>query len=271
MRSVLGSVRWAHKTVIDVAYDLNRLSTWVTMPECQISEVNRLNKIVRCMRDGHKENGNSKPQHASLFIPKLEKDQTFKITFIVDAGEPKNDALYRGKWMGMQCIGFQADDEEATNVNEFGLLHHRAGLTRRVSNSSLDGETNSFIEGLDVALSCALLFEELEYGVRTSIWEKKVLGLRDDDGCAIACEGHTDSDDLVKASTSLVYAGQLSKRRRADVYDIQELQQRHVLRPLKKIAGLLNPTDAGTKAQSYQSQTMKRLRELAAGRYVLRQ
>ena len=79
----------------------------------------------------------------------------------------------------------------------------------------------------------------------------------------IPVEGHTDSDDLVKASGSLIFVKGLSKRRKADICDIQELQDLGVLRGLVKIAGTANPTNAGTKKLSYEDVDVKGKRVLS--------
>ena len=81
----------------------------------------------------------------------------------------------------------------------------------------------------------------------------------------VPIEGHTDSNDLVTASRSLVYAKGMQKRRKGDVADIQQLQDLGRLRELVKIKGISNPMDAGTKVMTFESQTMCRLRSLQSG------
>jgi hypothetical protein len=274
MRSVLGGIRWVHKTIADIGYDLNRLATWVSMEDCTVEQLNRTNKVVRYLKRGrrpHEHDGDqTNGQMGMTRIPRFGPEP-LKVTFVVDAAEPTDDALYRGKWHGCKAIGLQHDDWMADT--KFGLLYFSSSLTRRVSNSSLDGETNAYMEGLDIALSCALLVEEFEYGVRASLWENKIHGLIPDEPLALRTpiEGHTDSDDLVKASRSLVFSKSLAKRRKADVCDIQELQDLGVLREMVKIAGKTNPTNAGTKKLSFEDPTMYRLRELQQGWYEVDQ
>lgn len=266
MRKVGGEIRWVHKTVVDVGYDLNRLATWTSMPECTVEQINRMNKVVRLIKNGRRPH-DGEARLASIRLPRFEKEADLKVTFIADAGEPTNDALYRGKWHGCKVVGIQQDDWSS---EDFGMLYHQSALTRRVSNSSMDGECNVFIEGLDVALSCAMLLDEFESGVRPSLWELKKHGLPRVDpleDLKIPIEGHTDSNDLVEAARSLVFSKSISKRRKADICDIQELQDIGVLREVVKIAGTANPTNAGTKKLSYEDYTMGRLRELAHGRY----
>ena len=138
----------------------------------------------------------------------------------------------------------------------------------------MSGETNVFMEGLDVAFSIALLVEEFEYGVRPSLHELKLHGLPREDTLAtlrVPLEGHSDSNDLVEASRSLVFSRSITKRQKGDVCDIQELLELGALRELVKVLGTENPTNAGTKKLSYEDHTMHRLREITRGRYVVKQ
>ena len=84
-------------------------------------------------------------------------------------------------------------------------------------------------------------------------------------------EGHSDSNDLVEASRSLVFSRSITKRQKGDVCDIQELLELRALRELVKVLGTENPTNAGTKKLSYEDHTMHRLREITRGRYVVKQ
>jgi len=112
-----------------------------------------------------------------------------------------------------------------------------------------------------------MLVEEFEFGVRPSLWDLRRSGQTIDDNLKIPIEGHTDADDLVKASRSLVFAKGIGKRRKTDVCDIQEMQDLGFLRELTKIAGPTNPANAGTKKLTFEDQTMVRLREVAMGYY----
>jgi len=113
-----------------------------------------------------------------------------------------------------------------------------------------------------------MLVEEFEYGVRPSLWDLKEHNLQMP-SLRIPLEGHTDADDLVKASRSLVFAKGIGKRRKTDVCDIQELQDLGLLRELVKIDGTTNPANAGTKKLSFEEQTMHRLRDVASGHYAV--
>ena len=134
-----------------------------------------------------------------------------KVVMICDAGDPKDDGQYRGKWQGAVCIGISNDHAAAMpnwhgeDADAFGAVYWKMSLTRRTCNSSYDGESNVFIEGLDVALSVQELAEEYEFGVRPSLWERHITRhMAEEPEGIVPIEGHTDSNDLVTASRSLV-------------------------------------------------------------------
>merc|ERR1712093_182530 len=101
------------------------------------------------------------------------------------------------------------------------------------------------------------------------LWERHLMGQSEDDEAhVVPIEGHTDSNDLVIASRSLVYPRGLEKRRKSDIADIQQLQQMQRMRDLVKIRGTTNPANAGTKKLSFEDYTMQRLRNLQNGSYT---
>ena len=143
------------------------------------------------------------------------------------------------------------------------------GLTRRASNSSYDGESNTFIEGMDVSLAIQELVDEFEHGVKPTLWQRHTM--REThysvDQETVQIEGHTDAKDLVDATDSAVYPHGFTKRRKTDIFDVQDLQAMGKAKRLQKIFGLTNPADAGTKKQSWESTPFQRLRNMCAGFY----
>ena len=168
-RSCAGALRWVHRTVMEPGYELNRLSSWIGSENCTVAQLIRLNKVVNYIKRGRRPH-NAPPEAAvqpSLFLPRLEIDTPIKVVMICDAGDPKDDGQYRGKWQGAVGIGICSDWEAMPNwqgedVDAFGCVYWKMALTRRTCNSSYDGESNVFIEGLDVALSVQELAEEYE-------------------------------------------------------------------------------------------------------------
>ena len=276
-RSCAGALRWVHRTVMEPGYELNRLSSWIGSDNCTVAQIIRLNKVVNYIKRGRRPH-DAPPEAAvqsSLFLPRLDMETTIKVVMVCDAGDPKDDGQYRGKWQGSVCIGICNDYDcgmsnwQGEDVDPFGCVYWKMSLTRRTCNSSYDGESNVFVEGLDVGLSVQELAEEYEFGVRPSLWERHITRhMAEEPEGIVPIEGHTDSNDLVTASRSLVYAKGMQKRRKGDVADIQQLQELGRLRELVKIKGISNPMDAGTKTMTFESQTMSRLRSLQNGWYT---
>ena len=218
---------------------------------------------------------------ASVFLPKLDPGP-LKITLVTDSGEPPDDPTFRGRWQGCVLVGVQNDHENAQNewwskgdhhsdADLFGLLYWRMGLTRRASNSSYDGESNTFIEGMDVSLAIQELVDEFEHGVKPTLWQRHTMHdnheLNETDPETVQIEGHTDARDLVDATDSAVYPHGFTKRRKTDIFDVQDLQAMGKAKRLQKIFGLTNPADAGTKKQSWESAPFHRLRSMCQGFY----
>jgi hypothetical protein len=262
MRTALGSLRWMHRTNLEIGYELHRASQWVTNEFCTIERLNRLNKVIVYLQNGRREHGTPKdtdPVRTSIFIPRLSNDVGLKVVMIADAGDPPNDELYRGKWQGCFVVGLAEDIEpsityqycsHARDELKFAPIFWRMSSTRRVAGNSFDGESATFIEGLDVSLSIANQCEESEFGIRPGLWERHLMGIAEDsdsNASVVPIEGHTDSNDLVIASRSLVYPKGMEKRRKSDIADIQQLQSMGRMRAVVKIRGVTNPANAGTK------------------------
>lgn len=153
-------------------------------------------------------------------------------------------------------------------THQYCMTHCGMKATRRVSNSSFDGESCIFIEALDVALGVVHGVEEYEHGLRPTLWSSHTTGIREEDDEVVPIVGFSDSRDWTDACKSLVYKQGLEKRRKADVADVQELQALGRLDDVRKIDGKFNPVDAGTKKKHYDSPEMQRLRDLAQGRFI---
>ena len=281
MRAALGSLRWVHRTSLEIGYELHRASQWVTNENCTVERLNRLNKVIKYLKMGRKEHDAPRdfsPILPSLFIPRLSDDVGMKVVLVADAGDPPNDELYRGKWQGCYVVGIAEDVappmiyEHCTHRRDeakFAPIIWKMSSTRRVAGNSFDGESAIFIEGLDCALSVANECEESEFGLRPGLWERHVLRMDEEATYpVIAIEGHTDSNDLVTASRSLTYPRGFEKRRKSDIADIQQLQALGRMRDVVKIRGVTNPTNAGTKKLSFEDPTMARLRNMQCGFYT---
>ena len=87
-----------------------------------MQQLNRAAKMIRSMKQGYREHGSGPDgptKKGHIFFPRLSKRQPVKVMQITDAGEPNDDGLYRGKWLGAIGIGVQEwdDDEDVWSVD----------------------------------------------------------------------------------------------------------------------------------------------------------
>ena len=274
LRKGIGQLRWVFLTCPEIGYELSRLSSWVSIESCTVQQLNRCNKVIRYLKGGRRHHNSPEDSRrwSSLTFPQLSADMPLKVLFVADSAEPADDGLYRGKWHESFGVLVTEDgwwqDEDSFKC---GLVYFRSGATRRCASSPFDGETLSFVEAQDVALGVALLIEEFEFGVRETMWERKLMALSgitiDAKECEVPTEGHTDSESLVKAINSLTWSNKPSKRRKGDIFDLQELKSLGIARESAHIDGVANPFDSGTKAMTFESVSMQRLREIMSGLY----
>jgi hypothetical protein len=170
------------------------------------------------------------------------------------------------------AIGLMEDDWHIQG--RFAPVFIKSGHLTRVAHSSFDGETLVGIEGVDVSLSVALLVEEFLHGVRPSLWDRKLAqleGIELSSELMIPIEQHTDAKDLVDRVKKITFDPKMSKRRKTDIFDYQELEDLGIMRPLIKITGPDNPVDCLTKAMPFDSKGFARLLELVRdGVYEIR-
>jgi len=267
LKSLLGAIRWVQKTAPEAGYELAKLSTWSSREDCCVHDLLRANKLVRVLRDGVTRQIPHQPHIARekprVRLPRFPESAKFKVVVVVDAGEPKDERGYNGKWHGAILIGLMID--EWADEGLFSTVYSKSGHITRVAHSSFDGETLVAIEGIDMALSIALLVEEFESGPRLGMWDRKLAqieGTQFPGELEVPVELHTDSKDLVDRTRKITFDPKMAKRRKTDVADLQELESLGTLRPIVKIAGPKNPVDCGTKEMSFESGPYMRLFEL---------
>ena len=244
-----------------------KLSTWNSRDDCNVGDLLRTNKTVRVVKEGlsrqtpHQRHFREKPR---IRIPRIDKGAPIKVVVITDAGEPKDERGYNGKWHGGIAIGLMEDDWH--DAGRFAPVYFKSGHVTRVAHSSFDGETLIGIEGIDMGMSVALLVEEFEQGVRMNMWDRKLATLEGIDvtpELTVPIELHTDAQDLVDKVRKITFDPKMAKRRKTDVADFQELEELGIMRPLVKIDGGFNPVDCMTKEMSFDSAPFLRLCQIA--------
>ena len=250
-----------------------------TNDDLKVKDILRQNKAIRAIQHGHWEKTQDHPRgifiRPSIFIPFLPPGK-LRVLPIVDAAEPSDSTgedgrFWNGKWHAAYVIGVTSEGEATDSVNgrTFAPIVSKSGKTTRVARSSLDGEFLIMIEALDLAISLSLLIEEFQFGLRPSLWEKRILevytGIRytpSHEEPTIRIELHTDSHDIDTHVNRLTFDSALNKRRKTDVADVQELIFLEICEPIVKILGLENPVDAISKKKDFQCHEMDRLREI---------
>jgi hypothetical protein len=239
--------------------------------DCCVDDLKKMNRLVRILRNGMWNKDKKAMEKPFVWLPRLDHDKGVKVVIIVDAAEQKGERGYDARWMGGITVGLMEDDWHTSD--KFAPVYFRAGKCKRVAHSSFDGETLAGIEGLDVGLSIAILVEEFISGVRPGFFDRKLAALDGIDlepELTIPVEEHTDSQDLVDRVRKITFDTKITKRRKGDIADYQELIDLGVLKPLVKIAGSGNPVDPMTKYFNYDSWAHERLADIMRrGKYVM--
>ena len=217
----------------------------------RIGDITRLNKSVRLLKD---------PRFSyRVKLPKLSMQSETLIRAVVDAGEGEQGSDVWEKAYGGRLLGLHQPD-----TGLFATLEVRAGKLGRVTHSSFDGESVNAIEAVDVALAVQYLIAEYENGVQVSRdkrLEMLIHGETDPDANrrVLPIQLDTDSKSLVDRVESAKLDSQMSKRRKADVADLQELRWLNLLKRLRHVAGKSIPADCLTKPKVITKETMHRL------------
>jgi hypothetical protein len=217
----------------------------------KIGDITRLNKTVRLLKD---------PRfNYRVKLPKLSMHSETVIRAVVDAGEGEQGSDVWEKAYGGRLLGLHQPD-----TGLFATLEVRAGKLGRVTHSSFDGESVNAIEAVDVALAVQYLIAEYENGVQVSRdkrLEMLIHGETDPDANrrVLPIQLDTDSKSLVDRVESAKLDAQMSKRRKADVADLQELRWLNLLKRLRHVSGKSIPADCLTKPKTITKDTMARL------------
>ena len=271
LKSLVGGLRWFTRTSLEIARSVSRLSSWMSSPECTLEQLQRANKLVRYIK--------LYPDRCTIFLPRLPAGYHLKATVISDAGEPPYDAIFRGRWFGCYAVGLQVrTTRDDPNSLLFSLVTLRAGLTRKVSGSSLDGECNTLAEGGTVGLVIGDVCSEVLSGPTYTHLESIVMNVPDDRNVVrVLMSPHTDSNDIVTGYRNALQQPGIEKRRQTDLFQFKEWGAQGLLEPVSEdpggeviyIAGISNPCDAGTKDQSWESGTFQSFRALLHGQFSL--
>ena len=258
-RTGLGSASWVTgRTRPEVQYETSAGATAVNA--LRIRDVLRLNKAIRVLKDPR--------WRYALRVPKIDISNGVRLVGIADCGEGEQRPGSWEKCQGGRCVGLMSMAPVGTE-GSFAPLWINSGKLSRVTHSSFDGETINVIETVDMALAIESLLEEVEYGVQPGR-RTRIEGMRDGVGecgpvarAPIPIEMHTDSKSLVDRVGSRKLDAGMSKRRKQDVADLQELTFEGQMRdPLFHCSGTAIPMDPLTKPANLAKKTSLQLRML---------
>ena len=188
---------------------------------------------------------------------------------IVDAGDPPDSDSYDGRWRVAHGVGLVGSGTPGV----IAPLLARASKAARVCHSSFDAECVGGVSGMDEGLDFAQLVREILFGRRLSLLRKlemRVDGagpqeLRDPRP-SVMVSLHTDADDVVTKCKKKCLRG-MTKRRKNDIADLQELVSLGLMYMPIHISGKTNPFDALTKDKAQTKRTAARLAEWMLGHY----
>ncbi len=258
-RSVQGSLAWlTGRTRPELQYES---SVAATRFNClKVKDVNRLNKAVRVAKDPR--------WRYKLRIPKLKKENGFRVVIVPDAGEGELAQSDWSKAQGGRIVGIMSEGSVG-DTGELAICDIRSTKLKRVTHSSFDAECVNTIEAADVALGVVELIHEYQHGIRPSrvdsvrgwLQSQQWPDLGPDD--CVKMEIHTDCQDVADNVETLGLKD-MSKRRRVDIADLKELRTFGQLRRMLHVSGSHIHADPLTKQKTTTKATSQRLVQLLA-------
>jgi hypothetical protein len=231
-RSALGKLIWLEKTRGEKSFDISMLASRVKV--LSIAEIHYINDVMAYLLETKK---------SAVFIPELslQAGEELQLVTICDAslGGRIDDSS-----QGARCIGLST-----TGSDQFAPIEFVSRKVRRRGSSSFDVEMLTLIEASDMLMVIRLLLEELLYGARPSLMHRllfEVEGLhvpRPPVNYVVDC----DAKDCIERIYSVKDSLTISKRRRMDVTDAQDLLIFNDVTEFRHVHGPTNPLDVGTK------------------------
>ena len=241
-RSLLGKFIWLLKTRPEYEFDVSILASRVH--QLCFLDLEYANVLAQCFLD---------TIDRQLFLPaiELEEGETLTLQGVCDAslaGDAGSRPLEAPRAQGARAIGLSS-----TNKDIFCPIDVSSRKIRRVSSSSFDAEMLILVELADMLCVIRLLLEELQYGIRPSLIQRI---LAEVEGWVIErppilCFADTDAKDCVERIYSVKDSITISKRRRVDVSDCQDLVSSSDITAFRHVMGSTNPLDCITKRYGF--------------------
>ncbi len=231
-RSLLGKCIWMLKTRSEYEFDVSILASRVH--RLSLSDVHYLNDVAQSFIS---------TKDYALFLPSIiiQPGEQLELIGVCDASLAGRDDETS---QGARGIGLTSSNSDA-----FAPVDVSSRKVRRRGSSSFDVEMLTCVDTADMMVVIRLLFEELAYGTRPSLMHRILLEIEGFfvERPVVRCVIDTDARDCVERIYSIKDALTISKRRRVDVTDCQDLIVFRDISEFRHVAGSSNPMDVGTK------------------------
>ncbi len=229
-RTRLGQLIWLEKTRMEIGFDVSILASLLAY--LSTSELLYINDVINTLKES---------PDLCLFLPRLPCDREVEVQALCDASLAGrvDESSQGGRAIGLTVSGSDV----------FAPVDVSSRRVRRRGSSSFDVEMLVLVETADTCIVVGLLVEELLYGVRPSLAHRMFLEI---EGYRIKekrtkCTIDTDARDAVERIYSLKDSLTVSKRRRTDIADCQELLVFSDVTEFRHIHGATNAMDCLTK------------------------
>ena len=231
-RSLLGKCIWLLKTRSEFEFDVSILASRVH--RLQLSDIHYINDLAQSFIS---------TKEYALYLPSIEvpHGEHLELIGVCDASLAGRDDESS---QGARGIGLTS-----SNSDSFAPIEISSRKVRRRGSSSFDVEMLTVVDCADMMVVIRLLFEELAYGTRPSLMHRILLEVEGFfvERPIVRCVIDTDARDCVERIYSIKDALTISKRRRVDVTDCQDLIVFRDISEFRHVAGSSNPMDVGTK------------------------
>ena len=261
-RNRLGSLLWVTKTRPEIEFDLSILASMLAA--LTLSTIQYINSVISQLLS---------TVDQEYFVPRLppgdlviqgigdaslggrpdESSQGSRVVGLMSVEGTSSGMPAEANFFPLKTPNSELDNQYKVNsYSSFAPIEYKSSKVRRKGVSSFDVETLVLVDLADIAYVIGLLLEELLWGKRPSLAQRRLMQL---DGVEVE-ERHapiildTDAKDCVDRVYSLQRSLDISKRRRMDIDDLQDLLQHKDVQLIRHIHGPTNPMNFGTKKRS---------------------
>jgi hypothetical protein len=230
-RKRLGQLIWLEKTRIEFSFDVSILASLI---KClSLAEIHYINDIISTV---------TQTKEQCLFLPRLPPGR-IQVHTVMDASLASR---VDHSSQGARAVGITVPGSD-----KFSPVEVSSRRVRRTGSSSFDVELLTLVDSADMSIIVGLVIEELMYNVRPSLAQRIMFEME-----GVSCNLQssktpiiidTDAKDSVERIYSLKDSINVSKRRRIDIADMQELLVFNDVTEFRHICGSTNPMDCLTK------------------------